>query len=533
MRPTEKIKKFLQKASVSSNPNVNKAVLNELTDEMERTKQTGTSLNFWRIIMKSKLTKLAAAAVIVIGISVVIWFLSSRNAPEGMSSFNLLSKACASEQRLFRSTEGIVHIVNEIILYPETGRDTGKLLNDLESETTNDKNQAFLKSWLSYRWLPVYSLKTDGQPHEHKLELAEHADKAVTISDIAWFDSVTGRFARVLKTGDQVLFANAYDGEFIYMANKGPGGVLQIKKEAVTSNFQVPSNPADFLGIAAGIKGSIPSEHYPPIQSVTTETLQDGTPVRVYKLGFTDPWGKVNTYFLFKINTNTDIIGEVECIADGKTTCVHRRIAADTVNSPEISWNLSELTASPTKQASNNVNASEGASIVTIQQMAQRATSIVYIFAKNPSWTDDCKIYDLPDEASPSTRFFAATYHAKDSRDITLTQGESFTRYFSATFAKLQELGEQAPWAHESKNGFKVLHQSDSGDKKGEMYWTEFALKSAGFEPRTNRVGYILMSPAKTFLTLAINGPISEQELQSLVDSLIPAEEYLHSSSQP
>jgi hypothetical protein len=65
------------------------------------------------------------------------------------------------------------------------------------------------------------------------------------------------------------------------------------------------------------------------------------------------------------------------------------------------------------------------------------------------------------------------------------------------------------------------------------MYWTEFALKSAGFEPRTNRVGYILMSPAKTFLTLAINGPISEQELQSLVDSLIPAEEYLHSSSQP
>jgi ribosomal protein L18E len=68
MRPTEKIEKFLQKASVTSNPNVNKAVLNELTEEMEKTKQTGASLNIWRILMKSPITKFAAAAVIVIGI---------------------------------------------------------------------------------------------------------------------------------------------------------------------------------------------------------------------------------------------------------------------------------------------------------------------------------------------------------------------------------------------------------------------------------------------------------------------------------
>lgn len=75
MRPTEKIEKFLQKASVSSNPNVNKAVLNELTDEMEKTKQTGTSLNMWRMIMKNRITKFAAAAVIVIGVFLGINYL--------------------------------------------------------------------------------------------------------------------------------------------------------------------------------------------------------------------------------------------------------------------------------------------------------------------------------------------------------------------------------------------------------------------------------------------------------------------------
>jgi hypothetical protein len=59
------------------------------------------------------------------------------------------------------------------------------------------------------------------------------------------------------------------------------------------------------------------------------------------------------------------------------------------------------------------------------------------------------------------------------------------------------------------------------------MWWTEFALKSSGFEPHANRVGYILMSPAKTFMVLAINDPVSDEELQSMVDSLIPAGEYV------
>jgi len=62
------------------------------------------------------------------------------------------------------------------------------------------------------------------------------------------------------------------------------------------------------------------------------------------------------------------------------------------------------------------------------------------------------------------------------------------------------------------------------------MWWTEFALRSSGFDPQANRVGYILLSPTETFLALAINGPISEQELHSLADSLIPVEEYVPSA---
>jgi hypothetical protein len=66
MRPTEKIEKFLQKASVNSNPDVNKTVLNELADEMEETKQADTGLSIWIIIIRSPITKFSAAAIVLL-----------------------------------------------------------------------------------------------------------------------------------------------------------------------------------------------------------------------------------------------------------------------------------------------------------------------------------------------------------------------------------------------------------------------------------------------------------------------------------
>ncbi len=69
MRPTEKIKQFIGKASISSNPDVNKAVFDELVEEMKKTEQldsAGNRLNMWRIIMNKPITKLAAAAIIII-----------------------------------------------------------------------------------------------------------------------------------------------------------------------------------------------------------------------------------------------------------------------------------------------------------------------------------------------------------------------------------------------------------------------------------------------------------------------------------
>jgi hypothetical protein len=66
MRPTDDIKRFMGKSPISSNPKINKIVLDELVEEMKKSKQTDTSLNMWIKFMKSPIRKLTYAAVVII-----------------------------------------------------------------------------------------------------------------------------------------------------------------------------------------------------------------------------------------------------------------------------------------------------------------------------------------------------------------------------------------------------------------------------------------------------------------------------------
>jgi len=69
MRPTEKIEKLVKNVRIKTNPQVNKAVLSELCDELgkvQKKNSTGARSNIWRIIMRNRITKFAAAAAIII-----------------------------------------------------------------------------------------------------------------------------------------------------------------------------------------------------------------------------------------------------------------------------------------------------------------------------------------------------------------------------------------------------------------------------------------------------------------------------------
>ncbi len=75
MRPTDDIKKFFDNAGLSTNPQTDKAILDKVLQACEQTQNKSSaiySLNKWRIIMKSKITKLAVAAVIIIAVLIGI-----------------------------------------------------------------------------------------------------------------------------------------------------------------------------------------------------------------------------------------------------------------------------------------------------------------------------------------------------------------------------------------------------------------------------------------------------------------------------
>ncbi len=66
MSSIKRIKRFIKKASIQSNPEMNQKVLEELLNKLPETKLQKPKLNIRNIIMKSPITKYAAAAVIIL-----------------------------------------------------------------------------------------------------------------------------------------------------------------------------------------------------------------------------------------------------------------------------------------------------------------------------------------------------------------------------------------------------------------------------------------------------------------------------------
>ncbi len=78
MRPADQTKQFIKNASINSNPDVNEAVLKELINEMDKSQNTACATrrpDMWRIIMKNPVTKIAAAAVIIIAVLAGAYYL--------------------------------------------------------------------------------------------------------------------------------------------------------------------------------------------------------------------------------------------------------------------------------------------------------------------------------------------------------------------------------------------------------------------------------------------------------------------------
>ena len=444
----------------------------------------------WRRIMFSPITKVAAAAVIAVAAG--LFGVSKIGDHMLPARVRLLATACAAEEALFRGTE-IIHIQNEIIVEP-----------------------AGAEPSLPYAWLPMNSVKPDGSLRFNQLKMTL-APESYVVTDHSWYDPVTGRFTRVLKAGDGVVFANSYDGRFMYDANVTPDGVTQVSKQALATGFKPPQSPVEYLGLAAGLKSALTKDSS-LVQKVEEGTLADGEPAHVFTVGMPDPNGQLQGYFLLKVRDKDKVIAEKEFVLLGRTLLVIRRVLTERVEAPGVSWDLAEIEGTATTSEKVSVTRDMIVQDVSVRHMVDRARFEAYVFSTKPSWTGAIEITDCIDPASMGGRMFIMSARADDGRHLVLVQSPTY----NMMMGRVVKAGQVV---YTSPNGFKVW---GGGPQK---WYSQILLQSAQASikdpPSEDRIGYILESPAGTFPALAINGPVSDAELHRLVDSLVPAKKYL------
>ena len=400
------------------------------------------------------------------------------------AAFRLLAQAQAAEEGLFPAS-GITHIVNEIEVMPVA-----------------DATMA------GARWLPICSLTPSGQLGVHQLSLSAAPGKGYTVTDEAWYDGATGRFARVLGTGGKTVFANGYDGEAVYSLQDAGG----VQREPVGAGFSAPASPAEFLGIAAGLKAQVQETSTDLIEVDPDGKLADGAPATVLKFGMADLEGNVAAWWVTRIRHDDGTIAEMELVVADAPQLLVRRVLTEAVAAPRVPWNLEGVSGGATQGVS--VRPDMVRTDVSVQNMVATADFETYVFSTAPSWAPEQTIADVLDVVSPPQRMFVTACLAKDGRHVVLVQSPSYTRM-------LGPMVKTGRVVYESPNGFKVW----SGPR--DQWLADILLKSARAwikdESAANRTGYVLESPAGTFPCLAVNGSMTDEELHSLVDSLVPA----------
>jgi len=111
MKPAEKIEKLIKKSRYKAGPEAYDKALGsflQAVDNYEKQKSVLTELNVWRIIMKSKITKLTAAAVVIITIMLGMYIMTGSfdgtsitmaQVRQAMQEVNWVQMVCRAEDK--------------------------------------------------------------------------------------------------------------------------------------------------------------------------------------------------------------------------------------------------------------------------------------------------------------------------------------------------------------------------------------------------------------------------------------------------
>ncbi len=439
--------------------------------------------------------KIAVAAVVVMAL--VLMPLTRPDKAGAPSTLQLLNAVAAAENALFMGDQ-TVYIRNEITVYPS----------------------AVAREW-GGAWLPMCSLKADGAFRFDQLKLAVE-DQPYTVIDQAWYDSPTGRFVRLLEADDQVVFGNAYDGSQVFTAQWDENQILQVDAQSMGNRFTAPTQPAEFFGLAAGLPSGLSAETQ-NLLTIEAGSLVDGSPVHIYQVGAPGPSDPNRTYWLFRVRDDDHTVAEKEFIVENETVLLIRRVRSESTDATGIHFDMRELQGRQTslEQAPKaSVSANLIQADVSVQHMVDTAGFETYSFNALPAGVEKWDIMDI-NMAGPEERMFLVAGRAEDRRHVLLIQSPMLSQRIG------QGDMEGLTRVHTSPSGVKVWAGSPPALAKMLL---QSAVALIRDEPADDCVVYGLEFPGGWFAPLAVNGTLTEKELQDLADSLIPSREYLRSS---
>jgi hypothetical protein len=341
-----------------------------------------------------------------------------------------------------------------------------------------------------------------------------------TVLDQSWYDPPTRRFARVLSLEGRPLFANSYDGKAVHLLELNEQGEPRIKDEPVTREFKPPSDPAEFLGISAGLRSAAGRPDRRDLFRDTGPTkLRDGTTGRILRSTNPGNDGKTpaDSYAQWTIRDDDHTVESLEMVVRGRTIYRVRTLKGVENSEPKLGWDLAAARpavaavqpASPVQTIANMINVD-----ISVAQMVQRADYPVYLLASAPKWADKRTISDILDGDNPPHRVFLVVHLAKDNRHVVLSQSYPSKQALAAVHKQCQLL-------YTSPAGVKVWGGGPVGRLAPHLLTR--ARGFIGVPPSKDCSGYLLETPEGTIPGLAVNGTLTEAELHGLVDCLLPA----------
>jgi hypothetical protein len=438
----------------------------------------------------------AAAALLTVSVYLLggVGPLTSRG-----RALSLLNEASAAEARLF-AVDHLVSRRNEIVVEPVNVADSipgGSLI-------------------------PLVAVGPDGKPRLNGLKLGSKPGPGYTVLDQSWYDPATRRFARILSLNGQALFANSYDGQAVHLLERNDQGEVSIKDEPVAREFEPPGEPAEFLGISAGLRSAADRpDRRDLFREVGPTKLRDGTTGRILRSTNPANDGKTpaDSYAQWTIRDDDHTVESLEMVERGRKIYTVRTLKGVENSEPQLGWDLAGARRAvaagepkPPMQAqavANVINVD-----ISVAEMVQRADYPVYLFASAPNWAGKRTICDILDAERPPHRTFLVVYVAQDNRHVVLSQSRTAKEAPAAVHKQCQLI-------YTSPAGVKVW----SGGPVARLapHLLSRARGFIGVPPSNDSSAYLLETPEGTIPGLAVNGKLTEAELHALVDTLLPA----------